>query len=916
MEQHFQELTEILNQFTPSFNNDKILDEIKNGLTDDINLSDLYDFIALNCIAFIGIEPDIDKVASLYLLKKMYLTIDKNDYSNVLNNLINTNCLSDSYINYCNNNINFINNLLNFENDFLLNFFGLKTLEKLYLIKDTNKQILEAPQHLFLRVSIQLCINDKLNQNKNISETYYYLSNLYYTHATPTCTNSGTKQPQLSSCFLMQCGDSIEEITKSWSDIAKISKFGGGIGINICDIRGEHSIIKSNGGKSSGILPLCKVFESIAQYVNQRGVRKGSVAIYIEPWHTDILTFLNFQTIAGNEKEKTRDLYLGLWIPDLFMKCVENDSDWYLMSPDVCNGLTDTFGNEFETLYNFYVSQGLYTKKIKATEIFNLILKAQIETGMPYMMYKDSVNKKSNQMNLGTIKNSNLCVAPETRILTDRGNEIIKTLENQKVNVWNGKIFSQVIIKKTGENQKLIKINFSNNSYIECTEYHKFFIENENIENNEIDIVEAQNLKPNMKIKDFIIPLYGLQKDIFVESIEDNDRFDDTYCFNEPYEHAGVFNGILTMNCTEIVEYSSNDEIAVCNLASISLPRFVNEGIFNFELLGHVAQLATKNLNSVIDINFYPVPEAQNSNFRHRPVALGVSGLADTYMLMNFNFDSQEAHNLNKKIFECIYYNSLKQSNELAKQYGAYSSFKNSPFSKNLLQFHLWGKNINDFYIPNYPSFNWENLIEDIKTFGTRNSLITSIMPTSSVSLILSQCEACEPYSSNLYKRITGTREFVIINKHLVKELKSLNLWNEKLYNELLFNEGSVQNLDVPQNIKLKYKTAFELKQITIVNQSYERAPFIDQTQSLNIFMDFSENSGGNIEDRLKKCHFKGWKLGLKTGMYYLRSKPKNNAIKFGVDPNLQKEFKEKNKLNHNEDLNKKNEDICLSCVA
>ena len=905
MEQHLIELEETLNYYIPDFNNTKILDEIKNGLTDSISLGDLYDFISFTCIAFIGIEPDIDKVASFYLLKKMYLTIDKQNYLNVLNTLINENCVSDSFIKYCKENIEFINNLLNFENVSLLNFFGLITLEKLYLLKNTQKQILEAPQHLFLRISIQLCIQDTINQNKNITETYYYISNLYYTHATPTCTNSGTKTPQLSSCFLMQCGDSIEDITKAWSDIAKISKFGGGIGINICDIRAEHSIIKSNGGKSSGILPLCKVFESIAQYVNQRGVRKGSVAIYIEPWHSDILTFLNFQTIAGNEKEKTRDLYLGLWIPDLFMKYVENDLEWYLMSPDTCTGLTDVYGEDFETLYNYYVSKGLYTKKIKATVIFDLILKAQIETGMPYMMYKDSVNKKSNQMNLGTIKNSNLCVAPETRILTDRGNEIIKTLANQRVNIWNGKTFSSVIIKKTGDNQKLIKINFSNNSFIECTEYHKFFIENEN---NEIDIIEAQYLRQNMKIKDFNIPLYGLQQNIYITSIENNNRFDETYCFNEPNEHSGVFNGILTMNCTEIVEYSSSEEIAVCNLASISLPRFVNNGVFNFELLSHVTQLAIKNLNAVIDINFYPVPEAQLSNFRHRPVALGVSGLSDTYMLMDLNYDSQEAHNLNKKIFECIYYNSLKKSNELAKQFGAYSSFKNSPLSKGLLQFNLWGKNSNEFYIPNYPSFDWDTLTQDIITFGTRNSLLTSIMPTSSVSLILSQCEACEPYSSNLYKRITGTREFVIINKHLVKELKNLNLWNEKLYHELLYNEGSVQNLNVPQNIKLKYKTAFELKQISIVTQSYERAIFIDQTQSLNIFMDFSENSGGNIEERLKKCHFKGWKLGLKTGMYYLRSKPKNNAIKFGVDPNLQKEFKEK--------INKKNEDICLSCVA
>lgn len=981
----FDNMIEELNNFiTKNIKNDdininEIINDIKDGLVENMNNEEIYEYFALKCISYVGREPNFDKISVIYILKKLYLNIDLENYEKTLNYLIETNTLSENYINYCKNNIDFINETLNFNNDYLINFFGLKTLLSSYLLKTKDGIIIETPQHMFMREAIQVNIN-KLD-NEKIKETYYYLSNLYYTHATPTLFNSGTKYPQLSSCYLLQCGDSIEEIGKSITDMMNISKWAGGIGINLSDVRGKGSKIKSNNGKSDGIIPLCKMIESMARYVNQSGKRNGAVAVYLEPWHSDIFSFVDLRRITGNELERTRDLFLGLWIPDLFMKKVQTEKpgekNWYLMSPDSSPGLTDCYGDKFEELYNKYVEEGKYIKQVSSQELYRRILESQCETGLPYMLYKDACNEKSNQKNLGTIKNSNLCVSGKTNIITDKGMFEIKNLVNKKVNIWNGYEFSDVEIIKTGENQTLHKIEFTNGEELYCTPYHKFYIKNykeevraddleidmeligynfpliinNNLLNetmkqlefyfNNVDLLSNDSLDNYKLIKSRINLLgsdckiiknnednytitftnnnlnklieLGFNPDnlnkieidnegIKIKKITKNICNEDTYCFNDKKRHLGVFNGILTGNCSEIIEYSNNEEIAVCNLGSISLPKFINEDkTFNFELLGKVSYLATHNLNSVIDINFYPVPETEVSNMRHRPIGLGVQGLIDVYQIMGYSFDSPEALKLNKKIFECIYYNSLRSSIDIAKEEGSYSSFEGSPFSNGLLQFHLWGKNVDDLNIDGFPSFDWNNIIEEIKIYGTRNSLLTTIMPTGSTSQIMGNYECIEPYASNILTRVTAKREFIVINKNLVKALKELNLWNYDAYNELLYYNGSVQNMDVPEHIKKIYRTSYELPQKFIIQQSLDRGIFIDQTQSLNIFMEQPD------QEKLTKAHFYGWRNGIKTGLYYLRTKPAANAKKYGVDIDKQKKMKKKVVCN---------DDVCVMCSA
>ena len=726
---------------------DDILHDIKIGLIDSMTEYDIYKYFSLKCESYIGREPNIDVVSVYYILKKMYLNINLKDYTTTLNELIETKTLSKKYIYYCIENMDFINSILKFENDNLIDFFGLTTLESSYLLKNLNNIVVETPQHMFLRESIQ--VNILKLDNSEIYNTYFHLSNLHYTHATPTLFNSGTIYCQLSSCYLLQCGDSMDEIKKSIGDMMSISKWAGGIGINLSDVRGKDSKIKTINGKSDGIIPLCKMISSLGRYVNQGGKRNGAIAVYLEPWHADIFAFCDLRRITGDENERTRDLFLGLWIPDLFMKCVQNNDDWYLMTPDVCNELTNSYGEKFEEIYYNYVKENKYVKKIKASELYTKILESQCESGMPYMLYKDACNKKSNQKNLGTIKNSNLC--------------------------------------------------------------------------------------------------------------------------------------------SEIIEYSSNDEIAVCNLASISLPRFVKkDNTFDFELLGKVTELAIYNLNTIIDVNFYPLIETEKSNLKHRPIGLGVQGLIDVFQKMDCSFDSEKALNLNKKIFECIYFHSIKKSIEISKEFGAYDSFNGSPFSQGILQFHMWDKKTEDLIIDGYPSFQWEKLIEDIQIHGIRNSLLTSVMPTGSTSQIMGNYECVEPYASNILTRKTGKREFTVINKNLISALKKLNLWNYELYLELLYNDGSVQKLNIPKEIKNIYKTSFELKQKFILQQSIDRGPFIDHSQSLNIFMDSPD------QQKLTQAHFYGWRNGIKTGMYYLRTKPAANAIKFGIDAEKQKELQDK----------------------
>ncbi len=615
--------------------------------------------------------------------------------------------------------------------DMQINFFGLKTLEKSYLQRLDGK-LMESPQYLWMRVSLGIHGDDW----ERTKETYELMSQGYFTHATPTLFNAGTPKPQMSSCFLVAMkDDSIDGIYKTAHECAQISKWAGGIGMHIHNVRGDGSHIKGTNGTSSGIIPMLRVFNATARYVNQAGRRKGSIAVYIEPWHSDIEAFLDLRLNQGDEEARCRDLFSALWIPDLFMERVQDGGKWSLFSPDDTKDLPELYGDAFKEAYERYEQEGKAVKTMDAHTLWQRILRSQVETGTPYMLFKDPCNEKSNQKNLGTIKCSNLC--------------------------------------------------------------------------------------------------------------------------------------------TEIVEYTDKDETAVCNLASIALPKFVNPKTkkFNYQSLIDVSRTVTRNLNKVIDRNFYPTEPARKSNMRHRPIGIGVQGLADTYILMDMAFDSEEARELNHKIFEAIYYGSVTESMEEAKKYGAYETFEGSPASKGILQFDMWEPS-------KYPlNQNWDELKEKVKKHGMRNSLLLAPMPTASTSQILGNNECIEPYTSNMYLRRTLAGEFVVINKHLIKELISLGIWNNDTKNAIIRDNGSVQNLAIPDELKAKYKTVWEMSQKTLIDQAADRGRFVCQSQSLNLFLEDPNTS------RISSMHMYAWKQGLKTGMYYLRTRPKARAVQFTVDP-------------------------------
>lgn len=628
------------------------------------------------------------------------------------------------------------------DRDFGYDYFGFKTLERSYLLK-INGKIVERPQHMLMRVALGIHKDDI----ESVIKTYELMSERWFTHATPTLFNAGTPKPQMSSCFLVQMkDDSIDGIYDTLKQCAKISQSAGGIGISIHNIRAKGSYIRGTNGTSNGIVPMLRVFNDTARYVDQGGgKRKGSFAIYLEPWHADIEDFLELKKNHGKEEQRARDLFYALWVPDLFMKRVKENGTWTLMCPNECPGLSDVYGEEFEKLYTRYEAEGKGRKTIKAQDLWFKILESQIETGTPYMLYKDACNEKSNQKNLGTIKSSNLC--------------------------------------------------------------------------------------------------------------------------------------------TEIIEYTAPDEVAVCNLASIALPKFVIDGKFDFNKLFEVTYQVTRNLNRIIDHNYYPVPEAKKSNLRHRPIGIGVQGLADAFIMLRYPFESEEARQLNKDIFEAIYYAALTASKDLAKEEGPYETYEGSPISQGLFQFDLWGVKPSD-------RWEWETLREEIKQYGVRNSLLIAPMPTASTSQILGNNECFEPYTSNIYKRTTLSGEFIVINKHLLKDLVKLGLWNDTMKQRIINDNGSIQNIEeIPQNLKELYKTAWEIKQKTIIQMAAERAPFIDQSQSLNVFME--QPTFG----KLTSMHFFAWENGLKTGMYYLRSRGAADAIKFTVDKQaIQKPMTEEEK--------------------
>ncbi len=616
-----------------------------------------------------------------------------------------------------------------YDRDFSYDFFGFKTLERSYLLKMDGK-VAERPQQMLMRVAVGIHKDDI----DAALETYNMMSEGWFTHATPTLFNSGTPKPQMSSCFLLTAKeDSISGIYDTLKQCAQISQNAGGIGLAIHDIRAKGSYIKGTNGTSNGIVPMLRVFNDTARYVDQGGgKRKGSFAIYLEPWHADIKDFLDLKKNHGKEEQRARDLFYALWVPDLFMKRVEEGGNWTLMCPNECPGLTDSWGEEFEALYTKYEKEGLGRETVKAQDLWFKIVESQIETGTPYMLYKDAANSKSNQQNLGTIRSSNLC--------------------------------------------------------------------------------------------------------------------------------------------TEIIEYTAPDEVAVCNLASIALPKFIKDGKFDHDKLFEVTYRVTRNLNRIIDRNYYPIPEARNSNMRHRPIGIGVQGLADAFIMMRYAFDSDEARQLNRDIFETIYYASCTASKDLAKAEGAYETFQGSPASKGILQFDMWN-------VKPSSRWEWDTLKEEIKEHGLRNSLLLAPMPTASTAQILGNNECFEPYTSNMYNRRVLSGEFIVVNKHLLRDLTKLGLWDGEMKNKLIANNGSVQNIpEIPDNIKAIYQTAWEISQKALIDMAADRGAFICQSQSLNIFMENASFA------KLTSMHFYGWKKGLKTGMYYLRTKAARDAIKFTVD--------------------------------
>ena len=795
--------------------------------------------------------------------------------------------------------------------DYLIDYFGFKTLERAYLMRLDGK-IIERPQHMWLRVALGIHGADL----ERARETYDLMSCKFFTHATPTLFNAGTPRPQLSSCFLLSMeNDSIEGIYNTLKDCAMISKWAGGIGLHIHNVRASGSHIRGTNGSSNGIVPMLRVFNNTAKYVDQGGgKRNGSFAVYLEPWHADIELFLQMRKNHGDEELKARDLFYALWVPDLFMERVKSGGQWTLMCPDECPGLSDAVGDAFVKLYTQYETEGRGRKSLPARDLWFQILDAQMETGTPYLCYKDTANLKSNQKNVGVIKSSNLCVAPDTQVFTDRGHIPIIDLCGQTVNVWNGSEWSAVKVVKTSVNQKMmrvtIRVSTNETRSLKCTPYHKFFVYNEH---NVSTMVDARELTLGARVLDlegpppagYASPWSQLgYTDAVVCGLSEVER-SDTYCFTEPKRHMAVFNGMLTGQCTEIMEYSDDNETAVCNLASISLPAFVIDKTFDYAKLHEVTKVVTNNLNKIIDVNFYPTEKTRRSNLKHRPIGIGVQGLADVFMLMDLPFASDTAKQINKDIFETIYHASLEQSNEIAiriktqlddgvditkilaneydlKHYedemddnltGAYSTFAGSPASQGILQFDMWDVKPSDRY-------DWATLKTSIQTYGLRNSLLVAPMPTASTSQILGNNECIEPITSNIYSRKTLAGSFILANKYLMKDLIDLGIWNDTVKNSIVANEGSIQHLtQVPPHIRDKYLTVWEIPMKTCIDMARDRGAYICQSQSLNLWV---ANPDYN---KLTSMHFYAWTQGLKTGVYYLRRKAVHKAQQFTVAP-------------------------------
>lgn len=749
----------------------EISKKVIQGIYNNVTTTELDNLAAETSASFTTQHPDFAVLAARIAVSNLHKNTKKSfsEVAEILYNYIdpktneNAPLYSDEVYEVVKENADRIDSAIIYERDYHFDYFGFKTLERSYLLR-TNGKITERPQHMFMRVAIGIHKHDI----DAAIETYNLMSEKWFVHATPTLFNAGTPKAQMSSCFLLSMKeDSIDGIFETLKRCAVISQSAGGIGLNIHNIRATGSYIKGTNGVSNGIIPMLRVFNDTARYVDQGGgKRKGAFAIYLETWHADIMEFLDLRKNHGKEEMRARDLFPALWVSDLFMKRVEANADWSLFCPHEAKGLEELYGAAFEERFVQLEQEGKQRKTIPARELWNAILEAQIETGTPYILYKDAANEKSNQKNLGTIKCSNLC--------------------------------------------------------------------------------------------------------------------------------------------TEIIEYTAPDEVAVCNLASISLPRFIDGSNFDFKRLYEISKIITRNLNKVIDGNYYPLPEAENSNKRHRPVGIGVQGLADAFMLLRLPFESEEAAILNRDIFETIYFGAMEASMELAKENGAYETFKGSPLSEGKFQFDLWNVTPTD-------RWNWDALRADVVKYGVRNSLLLAPMPTASTSQILGNNECFEPYTSNVYNRRVLSGEFAVVNKHLLKDLIALGLWDNKMKNRLIAENGSVQNIaEVPAELKEIYKTVWEIKQRSIIDMAADRGAYICQSQSLNLFVDQPNFA------KLTSMHFHAWRKGLKTGMYYLRTKAAADAIKFTVDVDVaalnRPQMEDKEQQASEIACSLDNRDECLAC--
>ena len=1057
----------------------EVAKKVCNRIYDGVNTNELDDLASNICSSMIVDNPDYDRLASRISISNHHKkTLDK--FSDTIERLFKykkTKLISDDVYNTVQKNAEILDSRIQYERDYMFDYFGFKTLERSYLLSIDGKAV-ERPQDMWMRVSIGIHGDDI----EKVLETYDCMSLKLFTHATPTLFNFGTKREQGSSCFLvMMQDDAVSAMYNTLHDCAMISKFAGGIGLHIHNVRANGSLIRGTNGRSTGIVPMLRVYNDAARHINQAGKRNGSFAIYIEPWHADIEAFLDLKKNHGAESERARDLFYALWVNDEFMRRVQQNGTWSLMCPDQCPGLSDVFDDgdnkQFTELYTRYEKEGKYIKQVKAQDIWMKILESQIETGSPYMLYKDACNSKSNQKNLGTIKSSNLCVAPETRVFTETGLIAIAELEDVTINVFNGHEYSEVTVFKTASNKELLTVETEHGYQLRCTKDHEFFVQQDEQEK----IVRARDLVPGMRLASHRLPViqdnqnsvemihaythgfmcgnsssksqtsdsrckFGasvggmceihqglprefiyndeqcqavkfddqktlvLSKEQFefrtrlvfdceqeygegirialprniaekymvpldfniksrvmwlsglidsagsidplgsitidienhtpflrevmmliqtlgakaqlvndgdtliigkvalfhlknsglnitfpmispdsdeisapvcdsIKNVMDLQQKSDTYCFTEKLRNRAIFEGILTSQCSEIIQYTSPDEIAVCNLASICLPSYVDDKTktFDFKKMQDVVRVVCQNLNNIIDKNFYPVDKARISNMKHRPIGIGVQGLADTFLKLNLAFDSPEAKQLNKRIFENVYFAAIQKSCELAKDYGAYESYEGSPSSMGILQFDMWEGDTE-------LSCDWESLKRDISKYGLRNSLVCSPMPTASTSQIMGNTESFEPIQSNIYKRKTLAGEFIIVNKYLVDELRGCGLWDEQMKNNLIASNGSVQEIaNLPDEMKEKYKTVWELKQKNIIEMAADRGRFIDQSQSMNLYFESPTFS------KITKAHFYGWQSGLKTGMYYLRSKAKAETQKFSLDASLSK---------------------------